>query len=170
MKNSAGIVGLVVAPMLALAACNTAGCYDNQNSIPLAGFYSYQTRKAISVDSISLGGVGAPGDSLLLDNASGVSQVYLPLRSTQSATSYFIRYEQEALNDPRLNDTITFHYTSIPYFESEECGAMFRYEITSYDYTRHLIDSVGLVDRLITNADMERIRIYFRTNEESDQQ
>lgn len=169
MKINVGIVSFVVALMLALAACNTAGCYDNQNSIPLAKFYSYQTKNAISVDSISLGGVGAPNDSLLLDNASAVSQVYLPLRSTQSATSYFIHYEQKALNDPRLNDTITFHYTSIPYFESEECGAMFRYDITSYDYTRHLIDSVGLVDRLITNADIERIRIYFRTNEESDQ-
>lgn len=170
MRRKNVIIGVMSVLLFVATACNVAGCYDNQNSIPLAKFYSYQTKNAISVDSISLGGVGAPADSLLLDNASAVSQVYMPLRSTQSSTSYFIHYNQEALSDTRLNDTITFHYTSIPYFESAECGAMFRYKISSYDYTRHLIDSVGLLDSLITGADVERIRIYFRTNEEAEQQ
>ena len=170
MSRVGKFICVVAVVMLALTACNTAGCYDNQNSIPLAKFYSYQTKKAITIDSISVGGVDAPNDSLLLDNASGVGQVYMPLRSTQSTTSFFIHYNQKELSDTRLNDTITFHYTSIPYFESAECGAMFRYEITSYDYTRHLIDSVGLIDKLITGADIERIRIYFRTKEEPEQQ
>lgn len=45
---------------------------------------------------------------------------------------------------------------------------MFRYIITSYTYTKHLIDSVGLVDSVITNVDRERIRIYFRTATEEE--
>ncbi len=168
MRRLIGLIcGVIVIALM--SGCNTDGCYDNQNSIPLAGFYSYQTKKAVSVDSITMGGVGAPNDSLLLNNASSVSTVYLPLRSTQSSTSFFIHYEQKALCDTRLNDTISFHYNSIPYFESEDCGAMFRYEITSYEYTRHLIDSVALLDNEVTNADIERVRIYFRTNEETDE-
>lgn len=169
MKSILVISSMALLLTALLAGCNTSGCYDNQNSIPLAKFYSYQTKAAIAVDSISIGGVDAPNDSLLINNGSDVNSVYLPLRSTQSATAYFIHYEQKALSDPRFNDTITFHYTSIPYFVSEECGAMFRYSISSYSYTRHLIDSVGIIDTLITNADIERIRIYFRTSEESMQ-
>lgn len=166
MRAIATILSPAVMLVMLLAGCNTSGCYDNQNSIPLAKFYSYQTKAAISVDSISIGGVDVPNDSLLISNGSAVGSVYLPLRSTQSSTSYFIHYEQKALSDPRFNDTITLHYSSIPYFVSEECGAMFRYSVSSYTYTRHLIDSVGLIDTLITNADVERIRIYFRTSEE----
>ena len=68
------------------------------------------------------------------------------------------------LDDEAYNDTLTFGYTSSPYFASEQCGAMLLYEIHSFKYTRHLVDSVAIVDSLITNTDLERIKIYFRTS------
>lgn len=46
---------------------------------------------------------------------------------------------------------------------------MYRYSIEKLNYTTHLIDSVGLVDSLITNADIETIRIYFRTEEKPNE-
>ncbi len=148
-------------------SCNTSGCTENKSSIPLAGFYSYETLNAITVNEISIGGVDAPNDSLLLDNGS-TGKIYLPFRSTAQETSYFIRYESEELGGGTLYDVITFNYTSIPYFASEECGAMYRYKINEMYYTNHLIDSIGLVDSLITNADVEKIHIYFRTVEPDD--
>lgn len=151
--------------LLSAAACNTTGCTDNQNSIPLAGFYSMATFEPLSLDSLAIGGVGAPGDSLLLSPSSRASSVYLPLRSTAAETSFFISYRQRLLDFPELNDTITFVYTSIPYFASEECGAMYHYRITSLTHTRHLIDSVGLADSLITNVERETVEIFFRTSE-----
>ncbi len=159
---------LLAALIITLSSCNTSGCTDNQSSIPLAGFYSYNTLREISVDSISVGGVGAINDSLLINSASA-SKVYLPFRANQDSTSYFIRYEAKNLNYPELFDTITFKYKRIPYFASEECGAMYRYSIDKLNYTTHLIDSVGLVDSLITNADIETIRIYFRTEEKPNE-
>ena len=48
---------LLTALSITLSSCNTSGCTDNQSSIPLAGFYSYNTLREISVDSISVGGV-----------------------------------------------------------------------------------------------------------------
>lgn len=160
------IIFIAVASVaILLTSCNSSGCIDNQSSIPLAGFYSKSTMKGISIDSISIGGVGAPNDSMIVKNGKGVSQVYLPFRSTKPEVSFYIHYEQEGLNNDALNDTITFEYKSIPYFVSEECGAMFYYSISHMDYTRHLVDSVGLVDTLVTNVDIERIRIYFRTAE-----
>lgn len=153
-----------VAIIVAAVSCNTAGCYDNQSSIPLAGFYADSSRNEITVDSISIGGVGAPEDSLLLNNATA-SKVYLPFRADRGATSFYIHYDQEHLSDTSLNDTLTFTYSSEPFFASDECGAMYRYTITSCDYTTHLITSVEVIDPLITNADIERIHIYFRTSD-----
>ena len=45
---------------------------------------------------------------------------------------------------------------------------MFIYRINSIDYTRHLIDSIAITDSLVNNFDMERIKIFFRTTENDD--
>lgn len=148
-----------------ITACSSSACNDNQSSIPLAGFYSSSSGNAVAIDSISVGGVSAPLDSLILNNVSGMSQVYLPFRSTKPSTSFFIHYNQKALSDPRLNDTLVFDYTSDLYFASSECGALYRYRITGLKHTTHLIDSVVIADSMINNVDIERVRIYFRVNE-----
>ncbi|MCM1254989.1 MAG: DUF6452 family protein [Duncaniella sp.] len=148
-----------------IAGCSSStGCTDNQNSLPLAGFYSISTGDKVTPDSIAVEGVGAPNDSLLLAPNKKVSELYLPFRSTKSTTSFCIQYRQSSLNFAELYDTLTFNYKTIPYFASEECGAMYHYLITSYSYTRHIVDSVALVDSLITNVDRETIQIYFRTS------
>lgn len=159
---------LIPLAALVLEGCNSVGCTDNQNSIPLAGFYSMATFESISLDSLAIGGVGAPGDSLLQGPFDRRSQVYLPLRSSQPETEFCISYRQKALDRPELNDTLRFTYTAIPFFASEDCGAIFHYRITRLSYTRHLIDSVGLLDSTITNVERETVRIYFRTSEPDD--
>lgn len=136
---------------------------ENRSSVPKAGFYSSTTKGAISIDSVEIGGVDAPDDSLLVDNKR-TSTMYLPLRSTFSQTAFYIHYTQKALSDTRFNDTISFTYESIPYFASYDCGAMFRYRFKEMQYTRHLIDSVAIIDSLVTNIDRETVRIYFRTS------
>ncbi len=149
----------------ALAACNTNGCLENRNSVPLAGFYSSATLKSITVDSVQITGEGMPEDDPLLKAGERVSQVYLPMRSTRPSTSWVISYKQKDLDLPELNDTLTFDYDSAPYFAGNECGVVYYYEITRMEHTCHLIDSVAVSDSLITNFDMERIHIYFRTAE-----
>lgn len=147
-----------------IPSCNTVGCLENQSSIPQAGFYSSTTDKAISVDSIKIYGIGAPGDSAL-NSSINASSVYLPFRSDKPSTSFAFRYLSSYLNRPELIDTLTFDYDSEPRFVSEECGAMFFYRITKLSYTTHLIDSVAILDSLINNLDIQRIRVYFRTAE-----
>ncbi len=195
---------------VAIAGCNTTGCVDNKSSIPLAGFYSYETLGAISLSNISVGGIGAPNDSLLLDNTSA-SEVYLPFRSLYEETAFFIRYEDTGVYDdpdedesgeddsedpeggegeadenvsadssprrrvvsravivPAIADTLTFKYERIPYFASEDCGAMYRYKVTEFTATRYMIDSIALVDSVMTNVDRQTIQIYFRTQTSDD--
>lgn len=155
---------------LILAACNSAGCLDNGSTLPLAGFYSSSTAKAISIDSLQIQGLDAPGDSLLLKPSKGVSQVYMPLRAQVPSTTWVFSYKQGALNNPAYNDTLVFTYQTIPYFASEECGAMYIYRIESLTHTTHLIDSILLTDSLFTNVEAERIKIYFRTAQEEPAQ
>lgn len=160
---TATICGMAAALML--GGCNNSGCTDNQSALPLMGFYDYSTGQTIQLDSIDFGGVGVPGDSLLVHAGQRRNQVYLPFRESASPTKFYIHYDykEQGLDSPRLNDTLTFHYTAAPYFASSECGAMYTYTITSVEYTRHLIESVVVSDSVITNIERERIQVYFRT-------
>lgn len=160
LKLAAAAAGAVL-----LAACNTSGCLDNRSSLPLAEFRSSATGAVISVDSLEVAGVDAPDGDVLSAATPAKSQLYLPMRSTESSTSWCFMYRQKALDRPELNDTITFDYESKPYFASEECGATYRYRVTRVANTTHLIDSVRMADSLITNVDQVAILIYFRTAE-----
>lgn len=153
---------LVVAS--SLCSCSTDGCTENQSSIPLAGFYAAETGEAIALSQLEVYGIGAKGDSLLTEATSTIKQVYLPLRSTQNNTAYCFHYAEFGELATAYNDTVWFEYESTPYFASEECGAMYRYKITSVRHTNVIIDSISLIDPEITNIDMERIKIFFKTN------
>lgn len=148
-------------------SCSTTECYDNQNSLPLAGFYSSQeTPQAITLDSISIIGIGAPGDSVLQDSVRNISQVYLPFRIDQESTTYAIMYLQGILGELGIHDLITFNYDIIPMFVSTACGTVYYYKMNSIDYTTNIIDSVICPTGEITNANIENLKIYFRVSEE----
>lgn len=164
-KKAVHIILISVASALFCTSCSTDGCLDNQNSLPLAGFYSSVTGQPIAIDSIDIGGVGAPHDSLLHATGVTISEIYLPFRSTSPTTSFYFHYTQKQLDAPEFNDTIFFRYNSEPYFASEECGAMYRFSIKEVRYTTHIIDSVAITDSVITNADAQRIMIFMRTRE-----
>lgn len=164
MRLTIPILTVIAALAAVLPGCNTVGCTDNRSSIPLAAFYASETRQPVAIDSVAIGGVGAPGDSLIVKPQRGTSQFYMPLRSTADRTLYFISYRWEGMSD-RYNDTISLEYTSKPFFASEECGAMFRYRITKMEHTSHLLDSIVILDSLVTNAEIPIIRIYYTTGQ-----
>lgn len=159
------IFALTALTAATLPSCNTTGCTDNQNSLPLAGIYSYTTGNAISISGIAIGGSGAPNDSLLAAPGSTVSQVYLPFRATEPFTTFYITYHQDGLEGQQ--DQVTFYYDSHPWFASEECGAMYHYRITRVAHTYVLLDSVGVSDSLITNIERETLQLFFRTASQS---
>lgn len=156
---------LIAALASSLTACNNSGCNDNRSSIPKAVFYSSEG-STISLDSIDVGGLFAPNDSLLLCSGTAASSLYLPLRSTATSTAFYINYRYAALDSLGLSDTIYIDYTSTPYFASEECGAMYKYHITRLSYTTTILDKVVIVatDSVIDNSPTESLQLYFRTS------
>lgn len=145
--------------------CATSECFDNQNSLPLAGFYSSEeVPAAISLDSLTILGVGAPGDSVLQDSVKSLSQVYLPFRIDQNSTTYQIFYLGGLPGKYGMFDEITFNYDIIPMFVSTACGTVYYYKMKSIDYTDNFIDSVTCPLGEITNANIENLKIYFRVS------
>lgn len=169
LKKLAGPI-IIMSVFSALAiGCATSECYDNQNSLPLAGFYSSQeVPVAISLDSISILGIGAPGDSILQDSVRSLSQVYLPFRIDQNSTTYQIRYLGGLPGVFHMADEITFIYEIEPMFVSSACGTVYYYKMVSIDYTQAFIDSVTCPSGVITNENLENIKIYFRVSTEEE--
>lgn len=151
------------------AACSGDECLDNKNSLPLAGFYSSgENPQAITIDSLSIFGIGAPGDSILHDSVRSLSQSYLPFRIDQGETRYVIRYLSGLLGVYRIADTITFRYDIVPWFVSSACGAVYNYKMTEIQTTHNIIDSVTCPGNEITNANIENLKIYFRVSVSED--
>lgn len=155
--------------LFCIVACDNEGCEGNQSSLPLAGFYSSATKDAIGIDSLTVYGVGVPGDSAIIHNRSTVTQVYLPFDVDAASSRFVFRYEQKAFADLDITDTITVAYESRPYFHSKDCGAMYVFDIQSIETSHYLIDSVRVLTPTIDNTNSENIRIYFRT-EEADEE
>lgn len=155
-------ISIIAAAVAAtISGCNTTGCLENRNSIPLAGFYSAATEKAVSVTGLSVMGLDAPGDSLLYTPAETISQIYLPLRARDGMTTYVFSFTSGNDEDKTVAiDELTFTYTATPWFASEDCGAMYRYHIERLEHTTRVIERVELTDSLVTNFNIETIRIY----------
>lgn len=159
------IIPLLTAGLLIVAACGNDECYENKNSLPLAGFYSSDSvPAAISLSAVTIYGIGVPGDSILHDSVSGLTETYLPFRIDEDNTSFVIKYLEENLAMFDIADTITFDYECVPWFVSAACGAIYKYKMNSISTTHHVIDSVTCPSGEIDNTNAENLRIYFRVS------
>lgn len=154
----------IASSVLALASCSTDECYDNRNALPLADLYSSEpTPQRISLDSISVWGVGVPRDSMLLDAARNVQQIYLPFSIERPSASFVIRYDALRRIDPSVpDDTLSFSYKQRPVFESQACGVFYRFDDIAVSHTSFLIDSVTCPKGYIDNSPSANLHIYFR--------
>jgi len=144
---------------MAATSCSNDGCDGNSSSLPLASLYVGNQQQTVS--GLTIMGIGAPGDLLLVDSATA-SEVYLPLRANAASTSYAIsRWVTTEGGSRRLYDTLTIDYEPIEFFHSLDCGTMFNFNVKSTAVTTHGIDSVIPLTPMITNSTTPALRIYF---------
>lgn len=149
----------VLASLAPVLPSGCAGeCAENRAALPLAGFYvGGDPAQKATVDSLSVRGIGAPGDSVLFDGTA--DNVYLPFRIDRDTTRYiFTSTRRRPLGRP---DTVTFIYERILRLSSPECGASYYYRIEKTDNPGTIIDSVVCPQGYIDNANVENLRIYF---------
>ena len=159
MNRLTHIAALLIVLCTAMAACNNDTCYDNGSSLPLVTFYLSGSQQ--QVPGLTIMGIGAPGDSLLVDS-SAIKEVYLPLRASVNSTSFVLkRWGILDIEKVEFLDTLTIDYEAIEFFHSAECGAMYNFNIKRVTCTDNAIDSVTLLTTLITNAIAPSLRIHF---------
>ena len=161
MRCSIVILGMIFS--IIIAGCSGSECYDNHSALPLAGFYSYPYEQKISLNRVTIYGVGAPGDSMLYYQQN-LSEAYLPFRLDSDTTTYVFEYPPAVEGADVFTDSVTFIYNRKPWFVSPACGAMYFYEIKEVKHTHLLIDSIA-TDATITNANSQNIKIFFDTGE-----
>lgn len=157
------LIALVAAG--AVTSCNSGGCTELRSSVPRADFYS-TAGQSITIDSLGITGIGAPGDSVLYGPGKRLSTVTLPMPPLTNTVSWRFAYMQADLAAFGVADTITMDFDRTPWFAGEECGAMYKYRILRLAYTTNIIDSVALVDSVVINVDTPTLNIYFRTAED----
>lgn len=147
----------MVAAMAALAtACTDNSCPDNGSALPLMRFYTSGTTTQRTITNLTIKGIDAPGDSLLI-NKQSVNEVFLPLRANANNTQWVLDYNSDALTP----DTISISYEPLPYFANVECGAMYIFYISSVAATHHVIDSVAVEKQRIDNVADVALRLFF---------
>ena len=147
----------LIAMTLFGTSCSDDSCSDNGSSLPLATFYVGNQQQNIS--TLSIMGIGVPGDSLLVDSTS-TNEAYLPLRASTTSTSYAL-WRPATVGTATIRDTLTLDYEPIEYFHSIECGTMYNFNIQRVTHTTHGIDSVVVLTPLVTNLRTPALRIHF---------
>jgi hypothetical protein len=119
-----------------------------------AGYHTLQNDSIVSItiDSVWVKGVGI--DSILYNNTQSVSQLSLPLQENKSISQFVIR-------NGTTYDTLTCYHTNIKQFISLECGCEVNFQLDSVKTTNHLIKSVQIVQKNVTNLPIENIQIFF---------
>ncbi len=159
LSHITAIIVMLSALGAGITACSDDSCYDNGSSLPLATFYLGEKQQTIN--ALTIKGIGVPGDSLLADSTS-LSEVYLPLRATVNSTAFALsRWVTIGSERHCIYDTLTINYQPIEFFHSVECGAMYNFKVEKITHTTHGIDSVVLINSLITSKITPSIRIYF---------
>lgn len=160
-------VSFAVALLGLASGCSSNECYDNHSALPLATFYSASTLRPVSVQGLSIYGLGAPNDSVLY-TPQNLQEAYLPFRLWQDTTVYVFAYtgllpDSIAEVYPELvpRDTVRFIYKPKEWFVSPACGAMYFYDMKTVEHTSLLIDSISWKD-LITNENVSNMQFFFK--------
>ena len=143
--------------LLCLTGCGDGSCYDNGSAVPMARFYASRTTTQLSVRQLTVTAIGAPGDSLLVNNET-VSELHLPLRASATSTQWMLTFT--IADDVTLTDTVTINYRPVEFFANVECGAMYYFDITDVTTTHNVIDSVDVPLPHVTHVDQLNLRIY----------
>jgi len=144
---------LVLLPaLLLLASCNSTGCYEETEVKVRCSFYYLSESEAVSLDSISVWGVGS--DSLVYDKET-VSELALELNPSASETRYVV--QAVASSGYTFIDTLTFLHTNRSWFESMDCDCMVFSTLDTCLTTGTIFQSATISNTDVTNYETTHV-------------
>jgi hypothetical protein len=147
------LLPLFIAGIL-FSSCSSTGCYDNMNVLVYCNFYQFSDKAAVSVDSITVWGVGS--DSLIYDNET-LNQLALELNPKSEETQYVIQAVQ---NGYTSIDTLSLYYTNQPWFQSMDCGCRVNSTLDSCKTEGSIVQSTVIVNPKVNINQTKNVILY----------
>jgi hypothetical protein len=159
MRQYANVLLLVVVMLLAAGCNDEEDCSLNGRPMMTCNLFAedLETGQMVKVALQELTITAAGTDSIILNKATNVSTLTLPLRYTSDSTQLVFDYGEEF-----GTDTLIITQSNTPYFLSMDCGYQMKQSITGRAYTRHQIDSIHVAQPQIDIYGTENLQIYFR--------
>lgn len=137
--------------LLLLFSCNNQGCYEETDVIVNCSFFYIEEDKAVSIDSVTVWGVGT--DSLVYKNST-LKKMSLELNPLSEETKFVFQAVAEGYI---FRDTITFKHSNKPWFQSMECGCMVFSTLDTCLTTGNIFRSVRIPEHEVKNIDIEHV-------------
>lgn len=135
--------------LIIISACKEV--YDAPPQALLqASLLNSVTKKALT-SNVTVLGIGL--DSLWMKETSE-NVIMLPL-SANDTTSFLISFDSHI-------ETVTFIHETYQKYASMESGFYFEFKLRSIDHTKNRIDSIQIIDSLVTTKWHENIKLYIR--------
>lgn len=165
MRSAAHFLLFLTAGLL--SACSNIDCPLDNVVLMQCNLYDSATKKPLTLSDV-LTVTPAGRDTVLLNQASGISSFLLPLRESGTRDTLLLNLSnslgQEAV------DTLFVEHQQQPHFESLDCPACVFHTITGASCTSHdtglmplTLDSVAVVRPTVNYDDTENIRLFLRS-------
>jgi len=146
---------ILVLLLLALyPSCEKGGvCTQSVLSVVNAAFYGWDGEQEVDifVNNFTLFGEGS--DSLLYDSINSLTSFSFPMDMNALSSTMILQADS-------LMDTLIINYTLVPILVSYDCGFTNAFEMSGLSYTRHLIDSVSMINNLASLDNEENLKIF----------
>ena len=152
--------------LLAVAACSNIDCPLDNVVAMQCNTYSSETLSPLKLP-VTLTVKPAGRDTVLLNQAEGISSFLLPLKNAGTCDTLLLNFSNSSGQD--ATDTLFVDHTPHAHFESLDCPSTFFHTISGARFTSHplcdlplTVDSVSIIRSTVNYDDIENIRIFLR--------
>lgn len=156
--KSIGIAALVFGTFCFSTACSEEeDCSLNARAMMECNLFQIdeETNEKSNIALTTLTVTAFGTDSVIINQASNVSKLSLPLRFSADSTVLVFHYQLEP------SDTIVVRHNNTPYFLSMDCGYQMKQSIKSVSYTRHQLDSIYVANKEANIYGTENLKLFY---------
>ena len=149
--------------IVAFSACDDdLRCIETVDNNMIVGFYKVvnKTVSDTTLNDVSVWGKSSP-DTLIYNSADKIKKLRLPLDSSTDSSEFELQFGS-------YSGSLRVVYEQEMKQISIECGFYSEYTITRGLYSDLPVDSVVIVNPIVTSTNEENIRIYFTRHSPSD--
>lgn len=155
-RNTAPLL-IALLVLLGASACSGDDCSINNTVVGKMVFYNQGNETVAFVGALTVSVVRPQGDSVVLNQKTGVSAVSFPLSYVHTTDTLIFDY-----SNGMACDSLYISHTNTPTLVSVDCGTAMFHSITSVRSTHQLIDTLILKSSEVNYDERENIQVIYR--------